>query len=480
MNKRTKIVATLGPSTDAEGVLERMIRAGLNMVRINFSHSNAEEHERRVKHVREVAAAMNTHIAVMGDLQGPKIRVSTFKNGKVELKKRQSFVLDADLPANEGDETQVGIDYKQLPSDVNQGDILLLDDGKMQLVVTSVHGSRIHTTVLVDGYLSDHKGINKKGGGLSAKALTAKDMEDIKLAAKLDVDYLAVSFPRNGDDMRYARSLLNAAGSDAKLVAKIERAETVSSEENMAEIIDATDAVMVARGDLGIEIGSPNLMGVQKRLIKLARQMNRVVITATQMMESMISSPLPTRAEVMDVANAVLDCTDAVMLSAESAVGQYPVETVQTMTDIIVGAEQDPSMDKSSYRVDREFTTAEETTAMSTMYAANHLNGIKGIISLTSSGNVVKLMSRLKSHLPIYALSPNEKTLNQAALYRGVIPVKFTGDDESSTRVEITQRAIEVCRARGYIASGDKIIITFGDTRNEAGSTNTMKILTVK
>lgn len=479
MFKRTKIVATLGPSTDDPAVLEKMIKAGVNMVRLNFSHSVPEDHQRRVDEVRTIARKLNTYVAVMGDLQGPKIRVSTFKNSKVILQKHQSFVLDAELKAGEGDETQVGIDYKKLPEDVKPGDILLLDDGKVQLIVTSIHASRIHTTVSVAGPLSDHKGINKKGGGLNAKALTEKDREDIKLASKLDVDYLAVSFPHSSDDLNQARKLLKEAGSDAKIVAKVERAETVRNDEAMEDIILAADVIMVARGDLGIEIGDPNLMGVQKRLIKKSRQLNRVVITATQMMESMTKSPLPTRAEVMDVANAVLDCTDAVMLSAESAVGEYPVETVHSMAEVIAGAETDPSMSQSSYRVDREFETPEETIAMSTMYAANHLKGIKGIIALTSSGGVVRLMSRLKSSLPIYALSKHEKTLNWVALYRGVTPVFFNQDDNLS-RKEITLQAIAKCKELGYFNSGDKVIMTYGDHIEEVGSTNSLKILIVK
>lgn len=480
MYKRTKIVATLGPATDDPAVLEQMIKSGVNMVRLNFSHSVPEDHIKRAKTVREIAAKLGCYVAVMGDLQGPKIRVSTFKDGKVQLKKGQSFALDADLEPLAGDETAVGIDYKDLPNDVKSGDILLLDDGKVQLVVTDIKGNRINTTVTVANWLSNNKGINKKGGGLSAKALTEKDKKDIIMAAQIDVDYLAVSFPRNGDDIRYARKLLTQAGSNAKIVAKIERAETVSSDENMVEIIQATDVIMVARGDLGIEIGDPNLMGVQKRLIKLARRNNRVVITATQMMESMINAPLPTRAEVMDVSNAVLDCTDAVMLSAESAVGKYPVETVAAMAEVLAGAEMDPSMTVSSYRVDRQFTSPEETIAMSAMYAANHLDGIKGIVALTQTGGTPKLMSRLRSNIPIYALSGNEKTLKWAALYRGVTPIFFTGDSPNFTRREISQNALDKCKELGYLSSGDKVIITFGDNTGEEGSTNSLKILTVK
>ncbi len=479
MLRRTKIVTTMGPATDREGVLEGIIKAGANMVRMNFSHGSAEDHIQRAKQVRELAARLGKHVAILGDLQGPKIRVSTFKDGKIFLSIGDKFVLDANLGKGEGDQQQVGIDYKSLPSDVVAGDLLLLDDGRVQLKVDSVEGSRILTTVTVAGPLSNNKGINKKGGGLSAPALTDKDKEDIKTAALMGVDYLAVSFPRSGADLNYARELAREAGCNAKIVAKVERAETVATDEAMEDIILASDVVMVARGDLGVEIGDSELMGVQKKLIRTARRLNRVVITATQMMESMIKAPLPTRAEVMDVANAVLDGTDAVMLSAETAAGDFPIETVTAMANVCLGAEKHPSVNVSNHRMNYTFTSVEETVAMSTMYAANHMAGVKGIVSMTESGTTALLMSRLSSGLPIFALSRHQQTLNWATLYRGVTPVFIVGD-ENKPASEICRDALQVLKELGHLQAGDLVIFTHGDKMEITGSTNTCKILTVE
>ncbi len=479
MLRRTKIVTTMGPATDREGVLEGIIRAGASMVRMNFSHGTADDHIQRAKQVRELAARLGKHVAILGDLQGPKIRVSTFKDGKVFLSVGDNFVLDAALGKGDGDQQQVGIDYKSLPDDVIPGDLLLLDDGRVQLKVDRVEGSRIYTTVTVAGPLSNNKGINKKGGGLSAPALTEKDKEDIKTAALMQVDYLAVSFPRSGADLNYARELAREAGCNAKIVAKVERAETVATDEAMEDIILASDVVMVARGDLGVEIGDSELMGVQKKLIRTARRLNRVVITATQMMESMIKAPLPTRAEVMDVANAVLDGTDAVMLSAETAAGDFPIETVTAMASVCVGAEKHPSVNVSNHRMNYTFTSVEETIAMSTMYAANHMAGVKGIVSMTESGTTPLLMSRLSSGLPIFALSRHQQTLNWTSLYRGVTPVFFDGD-ETKPIIEVCRDALEVLKELGYLRSGDLVLFTHGDNMETIGSTNNCKILTVE
>lgn len=407
--RRTKIVTTLGPATDRPGVLEDLIKAGANVARINFSHGTEEEHRARVEAVREISKKLDIPVAIMGDLQGPKIRIAHFKNGKILLNLGDTFILDADLDKDAGDEKQVGLTYKDLPHDLHTGDILLLDDGRIQLAVTQVVGNKIYTTVIVPGTLSNSKGINKKGGGLSAPALTEKDKADIKIAAKLGLDYMAVSFPRCGADLKEARRLLLEAGSLARIVAKVERAEAVESEEAMRDIVMASDAVMVARGDLGVEIGDARLMAVQKKLINFARGLDRVVITATQMMESMIKSPMPTRAEVMDVSNAVLDGTDAVMLSAETAAGDYPVETVRAMSLVCHGAEA--SVQRSGYRADRVFESAEETIAVSAMFAANHLKGIHGLVAFTDSGRLPLLMSRIRSGLPIYAFSRSEQAV---------------------------------------------------------------------
>ncbi|EKO3562510.1 pyruvate kinase [Vibrio fluvialis] len=475
--RRTKIVTTLGPSTDKGETLEAIIRAGANVVRMNFSHGSAEDHKARAQKVREIAAKLGKHVAILGDLQGPKIRVSTFKEGKIELIEGERFVLDADLAPGEGDQDAVGIDYKNLPKDVQREDILLLDDGRVQLLVVAVEGSKVHTTVLVGGPLSNNKGINKKGGGLSADALTEKDKRDIQLAAEIKVDYLAVSFPRNGADMDYARRLARDAGLEARLVAKVERAETVSCDENIDDIVRASDVIMVARGDLGVEIGDPELIAVQKKLIHRAKALNRIVITATQMMESMIANPMPTRAEVMDVANAVLDGTDAVMLSGETAAGKYPVETVKAMAEVCIGAEKMIESNQQNYRIDRSFTTAEETVAMSTIYAANHLEGVKAMVTLTESGRTSLMTSRLNSVLPIFAMSRNESTLNRCALYRGVMPFYF--DSKNGTGFEVAQAALEALKEKKLLAFGDLVIITQGDIMEVEGSTNCMRILPV-
>ncbi len=477
MFRRTKIVCTMGPALDREGVLEELIKAGANVVRINFSHGTAEDHIGRARKVREIAARLGRCVAIMGDLQGPKIRISTFKNGPIFLKTGDLFTLDAELPRGEGTQESVGIDYKNLPKDLRTGDVLMLDDGRVQLSVVSVKGPRILTSVLIPGPLSNNKGINKQGGGLSAPALTEKDRKDIQTAAEIGVDFLAVSFPRTGSDIELARDLLRQSGSNAKIVAKIERAEVVASDEAMDDVISAADAIMVARGDLGVEIGDSQLMGVQKRLIRRARTLNRPVITATQMMESMIKAPMPTRAEVMDVANAILDSTDAVMLSAETAAGDYPVETVCAMDHVCRGAEQYPEMVVSTYRNEIKFASGEETIAMSAMFAANHLPGIKGIVALTETGRTVLLMSRLHSPLPIFALSPSQRTLNWCALYRGVYPLSFDAS-RYGTMVEATREALKALKNKGYLAHGDWIIITHGDT-DEQGKTNNMKIMQV-
>ncbi|WP_367988643.1 pyruvate kinase [Vibrio sp. NTOU-M3] len=475
IQRRTKIVTTLGPSTDKDDVLESIITAGANVVRMNFSHGSAEDHKLRATRVRNIAAKLGTHIAILGDLQGPKIRVSTFKDGKIHLNVGEKFTLDSELPAGEGHQQAVGLDYKELPDDVSKGDILLLDDGRVQLEVIQVEDCKVHTKVIIGGALSNNKGINKKGGGLSADALTEKDKKDILLAAEIKVDYLAVSFPRNGEDMKYARRLARDAGLEAKLVAKVERAETVESEENIDDIILASDVVMVARGDLGVEIGDPELVGVQKQLIRRARSLNRAVITATQMMESMMENPMPTRAEVMDVANAVLDGTDAVMLSGETAAGKYPLETVQSMASVCLGAEKMAAINRSNYRMDHVFETGEETIAMSTMFAANHMRGIKGIVTLTESGRTALMTSRLSSGLPIFALSRNEGTLNRSALYRGVFPVYF--DSKGDVGLSTAQAAVDRLKQIGFLHEGDLVIITQGDVMDVVGSTNCMRIL---
>lgn len=478
MLRRTKIVSTLGPATDEPGILEKLIVAGVDVVRLNFSHGAPDDHRQRANAVREYAAKHGRYVAILGDLQGPKIRIARFAKGPINLQVGDTFILDADLPTEAGDQKQVGIDYKELPRDVNPGDRLLLDDGRVVFDVDSVQGNRIMCTVTVGGKLSNNKGINREGGGLTAPALTEKDQADIKTAVDIDVDYLAVSFPRSADDMVKARNLVKEAGGDIALVAKIERAESVETDEVLDAIIEASDAVMVARGDLGVEIGDASLIGVQKHIISRARALNRAVITATQMMETMISSSLPTRAEVFDVANAVLDGTDAVMLSAETAAGQFPVETVEAMVRIILGAEKTEGSHKELNREAALGRVAiDQAIAAAAMYTANHMPGVAAIACMTETGSTPLLMSRYGARLPIFALSRHERSLRKAALYRGVQTVLFNFDNMPFA--ESNQKAIDELRAQSVVKEGDLVIISKGDVANVGGGTNTLKILEV-
>jgi pyruvate kinase len=471
--RRTKIVATLGPATDSPGILDRMLRAGMDVVRVNFSHGEAADHVRRVEAVRKAAREAGREVAVLADLQGPKIRTDRFAEGRVILEEGARFVLDAAWPANEGNAERVGITYKELPNDVVKGDNLLLDDGKIVLEVLDISGGEIICRVLVGGELSNNKGINRLGGGLSAAAITDKDRADIQVAAAIAADYVAVSFPRNAADINEARELLRAAGGHGAIVAKIERAESLAGIE---DIIAATDVVMIARGDLGVEIGDAELPGVQKHLIQLSRSMNRVAITATQMMRSMVDSSIPTRAEVFDVANAVLDGTDAVMLSEETATGRYPVKVIEAMDRICRGAESQKVAILSRHRVDSEFQNIDEAIAMASMYTANHLR-VRAIAALTESGSTVQWMSRISSGIPIYALTRHEATRRKVSLFRGVYPVTF--DVASEHHVEANREVIDELVKRGTVQQGDLVIITKGDLMGMHGATNTMKIIRV-
>lgn len=475
--RRTKIVATLGPASDRPGVLEAMLIAGVDVVRLNFSHGAADDHRRRLTEVRDIAQRLGRSVAALGDLQGPKIRISRFAEGAIHLEVGQPFVLDMALDANSGTAERVGCDYTSLIDDVGPGDRLLLDDGRVVLDVSSIVGQEVHTRVHVGGKLSNNKGINKQGGGLSAPALTDKDRADLKTAVEIGVDYLAVSFPRSAADMQEARALLGEAGKEIGLVAKLERAEAVADDETLDGIIIASEAVMVARGDLGVEIGDEALIGTQKRIIKHARTLNRAVITATQMMESMIESPLPTRAEVFDVANAVLDATDAVMLSAETAAGDYPVETIEAMDRVCIGAERERTAQESGHRIHEGFERIDETIALSAMYAANHLTGVCAIACMTSTGYTPLIASRIRSGLPIIGLAHSPIAQRRMALYRGVVSIPF--DTTHMAATDVNQEAMKLLQANGLARSGEHVILTRGDHMNAHGGTNSMKVLVV-
>ncbi|NBX55292.1 MAG: pyruvate kinase [Betaproteobacteria bacterium] len=473
--RSTKIVATLGPASNTPELLEEMIKAGVNVVRLNFSHGSAQDHIERAQMVREAAKRAGRDVAIMADLQGPKIRVGKFAQGKVLLEAGQPFVLDASR-TELGDLQGVGLDYKELPRDVVAGDVLLLNDGLIVLSVDKVQGEQVHTTVKMGGELSNNKGINKKGGGLTAPALTGKDMEDIKTAMSFQADYLAVSFPKNATDMEMARQLANVAAAQYKhkpgLIAKIERAEAIP---RLEEILRASDGIMVARGDLAVEVGNAAVPALQKRMIKMAREMDKVAITATQMMESMITNPVPTRAEVSDVANAVLDGTDAVMLSAETAAGKYPLETVVEMAQICLAAESAELVELDADFTGKTFTRIDQTIAMGALFTAHHL-GAKAIVALTESGSTVLWMSRHRIHIPIYALTADQSTQRKMALYRNVRPLLM---DTSADRDTALAQAQAHLKSRGIMQAGDVYAITCGEPMGSPGGTNMLKICKV-
>ena len=474
--RATKIVATLGPATSDPALLLAMLRAGVNVVRLNFSHGIAQDHIDRAAAVREAAKEVGREVAIMADLQGPKIRVGKFADGKVHLVEGASFVLDA---AREtlGDVEAVGLDYKELPRDVKAGDVLLLNDGLIVLNVEAVRGAAVHTKVVVGGELSNNKGINKQGGGLSAPALTAKDMDDIKTAMALQADYVAVSFPQSATDMELARQLCNVAGEPYKhktgLIAKIERAEAIP---NLASILKASDGIMVARGDLAVEVGNAAVPALQKRMIRMAHEQDKVVITATQMMESMILAPVPTRAEVSDVANAVLDGTDAVMLSAETAAGKYPLETVKQMAAICLAAEEANDAELNLKTANKSFRRIDQSIAMGALFTAHHC-GAKAIVAMTDSGSTALWMSRFNMHMPIYALTTRLSTQRRMAMYRNVRPLLMdTSYDRDTALADAESHLIR----RGIVQSGDIYAITCGEPMGEPGGTNLLKICRVK
>lgn len=470
---RTKIVATLGPATDAPGMLERIIEEGVNVVRLNLSHGVPDDHRARAVAVRDAAAKVGCEVGILADLQGPKIRVETFAEGSVQLVEGAPFVLDCRDGVPPGDATRVGVSYHGLPHDVFAGDVLLLDDGLLAMTVQEVVGSEVRCRVLIGGKLSNRKGLNRQGGGLSVTALSDKDKSDIKLAAEIGADFLAVSFVRSADDMNQARRLLKEAGGNAALVAKIERADAIPV---LGEIIDASDVVMVARGDLGVEIGDAELPGLQKKIIRESVQRNRAVITATQMLQSMVRSPIPTRAEVLDVANAVIDGTDAVMLSEESAAGAHPDKAVAAMRRICLGAERQfeskDNLKAGGHRLDR----TDQAIALAAMMLAGEL-GVRAIVALTESGATAQWLSRYRSAVPIYALSPKAGARRRMLMLRDVHPVAFVHEGLGSAAT--ARAAVQQLFGQGLLAEGDRVVLTHGDHVGQGGGTNTLKLLSV-
>ncbi len=471
MSRHTKIVATLGPASNDPQTLETLIRTGVDVFRLNFSHGKSEDHIALANCVREIAARVGRPIGILADLQGPKIRVGKFEHSRITLENGDHFILDAQCEL--GNQERVGLDYKNLTKDVKNGDILLLDDGRIVLQVTRVVGSEIHTIVRHGGDLSNNKGINRQGGGLSAPALTAKDMDDIKTAALIGADFLAVSFPKSASDMYMARQLMLAAGGHALTIAKIERVEAVAA---LEEILDSSDGLMVARGDLAVEVGDAAVPSLQKRMIRMAREKNKLAITATQMMESMIHAPTPTRAEVSDVANAVLDGTDAVMLSAETAVGSYPVQTVESMARICSAAEKSMQITLDREFLDRIFTRIDQSIAMSALFAAYHLN-VKAVAALTTSGSTALWLSRLNCGIPIFALTPEAVSHTKMTLFREVTPLLIQDfrNDSSAMRRNVEQRLMDA----GAVSNGDLIVLIYGELHGTSGGTNTMTIVRV-
>lgn len=471
--RRTKIVATLGPATDAPGVLDAILAAGVDVVRLNFSHGDPSSQVARANAVRAAALRVGREVGILADLPGPKIRIERFSDGKVQLKAGDRFDLLARADAPLGSAREVGVSYLGLPGDVAPGDTLLLDDGMLQLRVEAVEGARIVCSVLNDGVLSDRKGLNKQGGGLSLGALTARDQELIAVAAELDADFIAVSFCRTAQDMHDARRIARAAGSNAALVSKIERAEAI---ENLAEIIDASDVVMVARGDLGVEIGDAELPGLQKKIIRESLARNRVVITATQMLQSMVDSPMPTRAEVLDVANSVIDGTDAVMLSAESAAGRYPVRAVEAMARICLGAERQFNHDIDFGAAPRNLQHADQAIAMAAMFLSEHI-GVRAIVAMTESGGTARYLSRFRSSLPVFSMSRHAGARRRMALMRGVSPTEF--DSRGLASRDAARSAVKLLFDAGRLAEGDRVMFTSGDHMEHRGATNTLRLLQV-
>lgn len=472
MLRQTKIVATLGPSSSDPVILRAMLTAGVDVVRINFSHADASALQ-LIALVRGIAEELNQPLAVMADLQGPKIRIGRFKNKSITLVEGQAFTLDCNAPELLGDTNEVSVAYPSLSRELTPGDHLLLNDGLVELEVKTIFNSKIHCSVVEGGILSDLKGLNRKGGGLAARTMTEKDKRDLRTAIDADVDYISLSFVKDAEDIRHTRALMTQFGKKIPVIAKIERTEAL---QYLTEIIQEADAIMVARGDLGVEIGAAEVPAIQKHIIGEARRLDKVVITATQMMESMINNPQPTRAEVSDVANAILDGTDAVMLSAETASGQFPVKVLSMVNRICLSAEKHASFYYHTADETCHYHRADQAIAMATMHAANHFP-IQAIITLTESGDTALWISRQQSTVPIIAVSANKRTIGRLCLAHNVFPV-FMNYHQFAAET-LNQQVLEELIKTGHLEKKSFVLLTRGRVIGTAGGTNSMEIIRV-
>jgi pyruvate kinase len=468
LTKRTKIVATLGPASSAPEVIRALIEAGADVFRLNFSHGMPEDHKQRVENIRHISTEVGKVVGILQDLQGPKIRTGRFAEGAVELTIGQPFIITSD-PV-EGDINKVSTTYKGLPNDVEPGQMLLLDDGNIRLKVTEVRTNDIHTEVVIGGRLSNNKGINIPGADLSIPALTEKDVEDLALGVSLEVDWVAMSFVRSRDDLLLARHYLNRHNSRARLMAKIEKPSAVA---RFDEILEECDGVMVARGDLGVEMPLEEVPGVQKRIILKAIAAGKPVITATQMLESMVKNPTATRAEASDVANAVFDGTDAVMLSAETASGTYPVEAVSFMARVAKSVESSPEyQDRLNAIRPAPMPSVQDSIALAVDDVVDAA-GARLIVAFTATGGAARRIARFRPSVPILALTPNQHVSYQMALIGGVLPAQAPDPKDTEDMVKI---ALEQAKLLGMAEPGDRVIIVAGVPFGVRGTTNMLRV----
>ncbi|MBK5254339.1 MAG: pyruvate kinase [Peptostreptococcaceae bacterium] len=472
--RKTKIVCTIGPASSDLKTIESMMNAGMNVGRINLSHGNREEHKTTIDILKEARKNLDMPLAILYDTRGPEIRLKNFVNGFAELKEGQSFTLTTEEV--EGDQNIATITYRELPKEIKINDQILIDDGKITLKVINTNRTEIQCEVLNDGRVSDHKGLNVPHVKLNMEYLNKNDSEDIIFGIKHDINYVAASFARRRDDVIVLRNLLDANGGESvKIIAKIENNEGL---ENFEEIMNLADGIMVARGDMGVEVAYELLPGIQKKVIRRCREEGKIVITATQMLESMISSKLPTRAEITDVANAVFDGTSAIMLSGETAMGKYPIEVVNVMSKIALRAESDiPDLQLVKFESGTK-TPGDTTNAVShgACTLAEDIDA-KALLAITKSGDTANKMAKFRSIIPILASTPNESVYNSLALVWGVKPMMV--EDIQGEEI-LLDKSIDAAKETGYLSIGDKVVVSLGVPLDVTGNTNTIRVIIVK